>query len=35
MHSAGERLQLIAVSVDPRKEGLTRYAQRSIALEAA
>jgi len=35
MHNAGERLQLIAPSVDPRKEGLVRHAQRSIALEAA
>jgi hypothetical protein len=35
MHDAGERLQLIALSVDPRKEGLARHAQRSIALEAA
>ena len=34
MHNAGERLQLIALSVDPRKEGLARYTQRSIALEA-
>jgi hypothetical protein len=35
MHNAGERLQLIVLSVDPRKEGLVKYAQRSIALEAA
>jgi hypothetical protein len=35
MHDAGERLQLIALSVDLRKEGLARHAQRSIALEAA
>jgi hypothetical protein len=35
MHSAGKRLQLIALSVDPRKEKLIRYTQRSIALEAA
>jgi hypothetical protein len=34
MHSAGKRLQLIALSVDSRKERLTRYTQRSIALEA-
>ena len=31
MHNAGGRLQLIAPSVDPRKEGLARYARRSIA----
>jgi hypothetical protein len=35
MHNAGKRLQLIALSVDPRKEGLVRHAQRSIALQAA
>jgi hypothetical protein len=35
MHNAGERLQLIALSVDPKKEGLARHAQRSIALRAA
>jgi hypothetical protein len=35
MHNAGERLQLIALSVDPRREGLARHAQRSIALRAA
>jgi hypothetical protein len=35
MNNAGERLQLIALSVDSRKEGLARHAQRSIALEAA
>jgi hypothetical protein len=35
MHDAGERPQLIALSVDPRKEGLVRQAQRSIALWAA
>ena len=26
MHNAGKRLQLIALSVDPRKEGLTSKA---------
>jgi hypothetical protein len=35
MHDAGGRLQLIALSVDPRKEGLARHARRSIALRAA
>ena len=35
MHNAGERLQLIALSVDPRKEGLARHAQRSIVPRTA
>ena len=35
MHNAGERLQLIAPSVDPRKEGLARHAQRSIVRRTA
>jgi hypothetical protein len=35
MHNAGKRLQLIALSVDPRKEGLARHTQHSIALRAA
>jgi hypothetical protein len=35
MHNAGKRLQLTALSVDPRKERLVRYTQRSIVLQTA
>jgi hypothetical protein len=35
MHNAGERLQLITLSIDSKKEELARHAQRSIALRAA
>jgi hypothetical protein len=35
MHNVGKRLQLIALSVDSRKERLVRYTQHSIALRAA
>jgi hypothetical protein len=34
MYNADKRLQLIALSVDSRKEGLVRHTQRSIALQA-